>query len=259
MTKLFRLGGCLAVLLLVGGYVAWRLVAIRDFGIHEAEFRKRLHITAENIFGTNQFSNAEDALRIYGVNVVHTTLPFRNWFVGYGIYLGDGAVLSAAHVVGRLPFLTHPRVFIAGQDLAAKVIKEGSPDGTDLVLLSVDQARLPPSLRLRREPICKGPVEVGTSVIVVYPQKIVRTRIISPMHVMRPFRSDLHSLINEREGSGSGVFDSNKKCLLGIISEEIPKLPKRSEQKGPINPISFAGYFVPISSNGDFLPARLRE
>jgi hypothetical protein len=101
------------------------------------------------------------------VNVVKTP-PFEKQFTGYGIYLTQGIVITAAHVVGRWPFFTHPRVLIAGQDLPAKVIKEGSFETTDLALLSVDDAALPVSLRLRRNPLCNGIPSIGTEVINVF-------------------------------------------------------------------------------------------
>ena len=94
----------------------------------------------------------DDEFKIYAVNVVKTP-PFEKQFTGYGIYLGHGTVITAAHVVGHWPFFTHPRVLIAGEDLPAKIIKEGSFGQTDLALLSVDEAHLPVSLRLRRNPL----------------------------------------------------------------------------------------------------------
>src|SRR5262245_137338 len=95
----------------------------------------------------------DDSLRIYAVNVVKTT-PFQEPFTGYGIYLGKGAVITAAHVIGRWGFLKNPHVLIGGQSLSAKIIKEGS-EQIDLTLLSVDEVQLPVSLRLRRNPLCK--------------------------------------------------------------------------------------------------------
>ena len=137
MARVFRIAVYLAALLAVCVYAGWKLIAFRDQRLHEAEYRKRLAITAADVFHPKALSNPDNLLKIYGVNIVHTTLPFRKWFIGYGIYLGNGAVLTAAHVVGRLSFLTSPRVFIAGQDLPAKVIKRGSVDRTDLALLSI--------------------------------------------------------------------------------------------------------------------------
>src|SRR5580704_2204672 len=92
--------------------------------------------------------STDDDFRIYAVNVVKTP-PLEKQFNGYGIYLGQGIVITAAHVVGHWPLFTHPRVLIAGQNLTATIIKEGSFETTDLALLSVEQAALPMSLRLR--------------------------------------------------------------------------------------------------------------
>jgi len=59
----------------------------------------------------------DDSLRIYAVNVIHDR-PFEEPFIGYAIYLGQGAVITAAHVLGRWPsFISNPRVLIAGQEL----------------------------------------------------------------------------------------------------------------------------------------------
>jgi hypothetical protein len=38
-------------------------------------------------------------------------------FYAVKIDMGHGLVLTAAHVVGRWPFFTHPRVLVAGQDI----------------------------------------------------------------------------------------------------------------------------------------------
>ena len=106
-------------------------------------------VLAGHISAPVQAQTTDDSLRIYAVNIVKTP-PFRNQFTGYGIYLGQGIIITAAHVVGHWTFFTRPRVLIAGQDLPAKVIKEGSFEQTDLALLSVEEAALPLSLRLRR-------------------------------------------------------------------------------------------------------------
>ena len=66
---------------------------------------------------------------------------------------------QASRIVGW-PFFTHPRVLIAGQDLRANIIKLSSFEQTDLALLSADETKLPVSLRLRRNPLCKAPPSV---------------------------------------------------------------------------------------------------
>src|SRR5262245_11244669 len=86
--------------------------------------------------GTSNFmpvqeQNPDDSLQIYAVNVVKTT-PFQQPSTGYGIYLGKGAVITAAHVIGRWGFLKNPHVLIAGQNLPAKIIKEGSAEQIEI-------------------------------------------------------------------------------------------------------------------------------
>ncbi len=256
MPRLFRTGAYIAVFLVVCGYITWKLIGVWDQTLHGAEYRKRLAITAANVFDAKHLDNPDDALRIYGVNVVHTIPPFRHWFIGYGIYLGKGKVITAAHVVGRWPFLTKPRVFIAGQDLPANVIKEGLVDQVDLALLSIDQERLPVSLRLRKNILCSGKMRVGTNVDVVYPEKIVHSRIISPILIAPEDRLRFNTLINEAEGSGSGIFSADSKCLLGIVSREIGKIvPQYEGQRIVVKQNGFAGYFVSASRIHNFLPS----
>ena len=174
----------------------------------------------------------DDELRVYAVSVVKKAL-FEKEFTGYGIYLGSGRVITAAHVIGNWPLITHPRVLVAGLDLPATIIKQGSLDDTDLALLYVDEAQLPMSLRLRRNPLCKQPPPVGTSVIVVYPEKTVRSHVISPLAISPQYRAKYNSLIAEAEGSGSGVFFASRRCLLGMISVKVRKYNYR-KRTGPL-------------------------
>ena len=234
--------------------ISWKLYASFEQARHASEYRKRISITALNVFDANRLSDPDNAFRIYAVDVVHTTLPFRRFIIGGGVYLGNGTVLTAEHVVGKLVFLTNPRIFIAGQDLPASVIKEGSINGVDLALLSIDRTRLPISLQMRKMTICQKPTRVGAQVVVAYPNKIIRTRIISPRLVSPEYQSRFNTLINEPEGSGSGVFDAGKKCLLGIISREVTKFkPQRENGKILLESDGFAGYFVPASQIRNFL------
>src|SRR3981081_2087110 len=85
-------------------------------------------------FGPSSAQNADDSLLAYAVNVHRT--PMQTWGPGYGIYLGRGFFITAAHVAGRA-WLTRPKVVIAGQEYPAQVVKEGSFEGTDLTLMSI--------------------------------------------------------------------------------------------------------------------------
>ena len=208
----------------------------------------------------------DDSLRIYAVNVVHNR-PLEEPFIGYGIYLGQGAVITAAHVVGRWPsFISNPRVLIAGQELPAKIIKQGSIETTDIAILSVDEARLPVSLRLRRNPLCKEPPRAGEDVIVVLSYGTVRSRIIFPQLLPPRYRTNFNTFISDvpiAGGSGSGVFRAERKCLLGILTSKIWEYNFRMENGRIVrdlakNTIDIARHFVPAATIAEFIPPELR-
>ena len=204
-----------------------------------------------------QAQSLDHAFDIYAVNVVKTT-PFQNPFTGPGVYLGKGTVITAFHVIGRWGFLKKPHVLVAGQNLPARIIKEGSRQ-VDLTLLSVVEERLPVSLRMRRNPLCQQAPRAGEKVIVVVPGQTTRSQIISPLLIHQAFRKSHSTLISEVAGSGSGVFDAARGCLVGIITRKIQKYDYR-EQEGEIfeYPDGYAGYFVPASQIADFIPAEFR-
>jgi hypothetical protein len=205
----------------------------------------------------NAQTTDDDSLKIYAVNVAKTP-PFKKQYTGYGIYLGQGTVITAAHVVGHWPFFTHPRVLVAGLDLPAQVLKLGSAEQVDLALLAVDQTQLPVSLRLRRNPLCHMPLVVGMEVIDVVPERTSRARIISTLSIAPILRDRFDTLIDHVEGSGSGIFDARRKCLLGIASAEVLRYNSQM-RNGQVRyrPADFAGYFVSAAKIAKFLPEDL--
>jgi hypothetical protein len=214
-------------------------------------------LVAADISAPAHAQTTDDSLRIYAVKVVKTP-PFKGQTTAYGIYLGQGIVITAAHVVGRWPMLTNPRVLMAGQDLPVKIIKKGAFEETDLALLSVDENQLPANVRLRRDPLCTLAPQVGMEVISVVPEATTRARIISPLAIAPQLRKRFNSLIDTEETSGSGLFDAERKCLIGIMSAKVPKF-RYQMQNGHIlaNVDGFAGYFVPASKIGSFIPPDL--
>jgi hypothetical protein len=103
----------------------------------------------------NHAQTTDDSLRLYAVNIVQE--PPQPW-TGYGIYLGKGLVITAAHVVGHAS-QTKPSVRIADMTLPATAIRESPYETLDLTLLSIDEQKLPIYLRMRRMPLCeKAPV-----------------------------------------------------------------------------------------------------
>ncbi len=214
-----------------------------------------LATTALASLGFAHAQPTDDSLRIYAVNIIQD--PPQSW-TGYGIYLGRGLVITAAHVVGSAA-LTNLSVRIAGIDLPAKAIKEGSLERVDLTLLSIDEQKLPIYLQMRRMPLCEKPPWAGEPVIVAVPEGTARSRIMSPQWLPSDVRTKFPTVISDvatTGNSGSGVFDAGAKCLLGIMSRKIFVRPastdKESEQK------DIAKYFVPASTIRAFIPIEYR-
>ena len=203
----------------------------------------------------------DDDLKVYAVGISRSG-PFVWPHSGYGIYLGESTIITAAHVVGRWSIFENPTITIADRKIEAKVIKKGSFPQLDLAQLSIEQASLPVSLRMRRNPLCKGPPYIGTNVIVVSPEKTERSRIVSPMEIAPQYRGFFSTLISEPHTSGSGVFDAEKKCLLGIMSAAITRItPLRAAPPPPSIRTTWegkVGYFVPAFTIANFLPMARR-
>jgi hypothetical protein len=130
----------------------------------------------------------------------------------------------------------------------------------------VDEARLPVSLRLRRNPLCKEPPKAGENIIVALSYGTVRSRIISPQLLPPKYRTNFNTFISDVPivgGSGSGVFHAERKCLLGILTSVIWQYNYRIENGRIIrnlarNTIDIARHFVPASEIAEFLPPQFR-
>jgi hypothetical protein len=181
----------------------------------------------------------DDSLRLYAVHVSGSL---------HGVYLGRGLIITAAHVVGSGPSAS---VHIAGLDMAGKVIKLSPFEQLDLALLSVDEEKLPVSLRLRLMPLCQKPVYPGQQVVSATPEGTARSEIVSPLELPPKFRQRFSTVIKMGETSGmsgSGVFDASQTCLLGIMSRKFSaNLPG-----GGVKDV--ATYFVPAPVIRWFIP-----
>jgi hypothetical protein len=226
-----------------------------------AAIRFFIAMVASAPFGGARAQTSDDSLRVYAVNILQA--PAQS-VTGYGIYPGKGLVISAAHVVPPVASRTLPSVRIAGLDLRAKVIKDGSFERMDLTLLAVDEHKLPDSVRTLRTPLCEKPSWIGEQVIVVVPEGTARSRIRSPQGLPReyekkfPTLTTFPSLISDvatTGNSGSGVFDVEGKCLLGIMSFKIQARPK-SDPAAELRDI--AKYFVPAPTIAAFIPPNHR-
>jgi hypothetical protein len=203
---------------------------------------------------TSSADEFDDAFLVYAVNVHQT--PMQSWGPGYGIYLGNGLFITAAHVVGRA-WLTRPKVAIAGQEYPTSVVREGSFETTDLTLLAVAPELLPLRLRLRLNPLCKGDSKPGQDVVTAVPEGTARSHVLSPK-MLPPGARAYTTLIGDvaRTGnSGSGVFDPQRHCLLGIVSRKISQTSRDNKSESQ----DIAKYFVPASTMAAFIPAAGNE
>jgi len=195
-------------------------------------------------------------LKFFAVHINRT--PQQPW-PGYGVYLGNGFVLTAAHVPGIFS-LAKPHVLIAGQDLPASLVREGSLETVDLTLMSVDATQLPVRFRMRRMPLCEQAPYPGEPVVVVTPEGTARSHVLPPRAVPLELRGKFATVIGDvatTGNSGSGVFDVWNQCLLGIISRKI-SVTRRGALPGEKSETQdIAKYFVPASDIRAFLPKHL--
>lgn len=194
------------------------------------------------------------ALTALAVHINRT--PQQSW-PGYGIYLGNGLILTAAHVAGEVAE-TKPRVVIAGQDLPATLVKQGSLDNVDLTLLSVDGTKLPVGLQMRRTPLCEHPPFAGERVVVAIPEKTAPSRVLPRQAIPANIRGRFDTAIADvatTGNSGSGVFDAADLCLLGIVSRKISVTSRPLIIGAPARTVDIAKYFVPAAQIKAFIPS----
>ena len=193
-------------------------------------------------------------LKLFAVHVNRT--PRQSW-PGYGIYLGNGLILTASHVPGAFSY-TKPHVVIAGQDLPAGLVKEGSLEGVDLTLLSIDATSLPVRLRMRRMPICERAPYPGEAVVVAIPEGTARSRVLPRQAIPADLRGKFDTAIADvatTGNSGSGVFDAGNLCLLGIVSLKISVTQRGGKIAAPVTTTrDIAKYFVPAPTIKSFIP-----
>ncbi len=218
-----------------------------------------LIVAAAFVSQAHSQDDPDQSLRLYAVHIVR--VPKENW-TGQGVYLGNGLVLTAAHVAGN-KFWHTIRVEIAGQELPANVLKEGyfsevDPAAVDLALVAIDEKQLPVSLRLRRMPVCRNQLLPGEPVIVATPEGIAPSRVISPALLPRNLLPKFATAISDvatTGNSGAGVFDAYRKCLLGIISAKITSSRIEKENGQSVKKSQdIAKYFVPAPIITDFIP-----
>ena len=197
---------------------------------------------------------AEPAFDARSVAVHIQRTPPQSW-PGYGIYLGDGLVITAAHVAGHAA-VTHPSVVLAGRSLPTETVKEGSYSDNDLTVLRVIPP-VPPELADRHTTVCNEAFRPGEAVVVATPEEATRSIVISPEALPPQYRTRYASSIRDvytTGNSGSGVFDEFDNCLLGIMSSKIEEQQQGTVDGVPATrTVGLAKHFVPASDIRAFL------
>jgi len=172
---------------------------------------------------------------------------------GSGVYLNSGLIITAAHLTAVDAKMG---VRIAGMvlpELPTKILKQGSAEDVDLSLLLVEE-KLLSRVRLPRMQLCEAPPWPGDPVIVVDARHATESQIVSPRVLPYTWRTKFSTLIRDvatTGDSGSGVFDPNRKCLLGIISGKLTSHTTEGDKE-------IAKYFVPAVAIRDFVPVEFR-
>lgn len=188
------------------------------------------------------------------VAVTIQRVPPQSW-AGYGIFLGDGLILTAAHVAGR-GILTHPSVVVSGRALPTETVKEGSYPDNDLAVLRVTPP-WPSELDSIHVTICTDPPHPGQPVIVITPDQVSTSVVIAPDVLPPDLRARYSASIKDvytTGNSGSGVFDAGSRCLLGIMSSKIEQhLAEVVDGRATTRTIGLAKHFVPAADIRAFL------
>jgi len=172
------------------------------------------------------------------------------WAGGSGIYFRMGLVITAAHLTDAHADM---RVHIAGHEIPVTVLRQGVLKDVDLSLLAIAKENMPVNITLPEVKLCRSPPWPGDPVLVVDAERATRSHIASTSPQLLPFffRHRLTSLIADvatTGNSGSGVFDPNRKCLLGIMSLKLHQGNK-----------DIVKYFVPANEIREFLPPEFRS
>src|SRR5260370_40670860 len=148
---------------------------------------------------------------------------------------------------------------IAGQTAVATVVKERPYEQLALALLEIDEEGLPLRLRFRSIPLCQGQPWPGEEVVSLSGQGPVRSRVLSPKGLpaaVKKFSTVIRDVASTGN-SGSGVFDAQRKCLLGIMSRKISQVGVQ-KATGTKTTLDIAKYFVQASIIANFMQAQLR-
>ena len=139
---------------------------------------------------------------------------------GSGVYLGNGLVLTAAHVIKVDPANPGASVILDGWKTDAKLLAAGQP-GLDLALLKIDPAEVSRQRRdLKPLEVCALGTVPNQPVVVAAQGQVSLSKTIGAPIKAPALTGDWSDILATGYGhgaSGGGVFDALKGCLAGII------------------------------------------
>ena len=141
--------------------------------------------------------------------------------IGSGIYLGEGLVLTAAHVVSSNPTNHQTTVVIDRLRIPGTVVENGETQKLDLALIKIDASGLPARRRTQSPvSICSSNPGPNQPVVVASMGIVTQASTISSP-ITSDFQTgtwtDMLSTGYHQGNSGGGVFNSQQGCLWGII------------------------------------------
>jgi hypothetical protein len=160
-----------------------------------------------------------------GVRVEKPTGDGVHYSQGSGVLLGDGLVLTAAHVVKYNPQDPKVTLIMAGWRVDGTLAAIGGPDSIDLALVKTSRAAIPVALRdLAPVTICSHNPGISTPVTVAALGEVsAAMTVATPAKPRGPDNAWANMLTTpyHQGASGGGVFDAREGCLAGVLIEEV--------------------------------------
>ncbi len=152
---------------------------------------------------------------------------------------------------------TKPRVVIAGQDLPATLVKQGSLESVDLTLLSIDGTKLPVGLQMRRTPLCERAPYAGERVVVAIPEGTALSKVLPRQAIP----ADLRGRFDTRLLTSPPPAIPARACLTppicacwGSSAARFRSSSTPLKLGAPARTTDIAKYFVPAAEIKAFIP-----
>ncbi|MEI6558716.1 MAG: serine protease [Rhodospirillaceae bacterium] len=143
---------------------------------------------------------------------------------GSGVLIGDGLVLTAAHVVRYNPADPRVTVLVEGRRVVGRLALIDRTTGADIALIRIERAALPAESRNRGVTLCERDPGIDAPVVVASMGEVTRSTIVAAPDKPASKPGDWATTLAtgyHHGNSGGGVFDAGTGCLLGIMTTEI--------------------------------------